>query len=130
MGRRFESCRGRQAHRTPPSGGTLPGAEIHRSGGCHAADRRRLTKVAEFCRRHQIRKLALFGFVLRDDFGPDRDVLVGLEPGHAPGLAFFAIERELSELIGRKVDLNTPRFSSPLFRDELIAQAESQYVAP
>jgi hypothetical protein len=44
-----------------------------------------------FCRRHHIRKLALFGSVLRDDFGPDSDVdaLVEFEPGHVPGLAFF-----------------------------------------
>jgi predicted nucleotidyltransferase len=87
--------------------------------------------VADFCRRHHIRKLALFGSVLREDFGPesDVDVLVEFEPGHVPGLAFFEMERELSELLGRKVDLNTPRFLSPYFRDRVLAEAEEQYVA-
>ena len=49
-----------------------------------------------FCRRHHIHKLALFGSVLRDDFGPDSDVdvLVEFEPGHVPGLAFFDMEAD------------------------------------
>lgn len=65
---------------------------------------------------HHIRRLSLFGSVLRDDFGPasDVDVLVEFEPGHVPGLAFFAMEEELSRIIGRKVDLNTPGFLSSL----------------
>ncbi len=87
-------------------------------------------KIADFCRRHHIRKLSLFGSVLRDDFGPnsDVDVLVEFEPGRVPGLAFFAMEAELSEILGYKVDLNTPRFLSPYFRDEVLAEAEVQYV--
>jgi predicted nucleotidyltransferase len=85
--------------------------------------------LADFCRRHHIRKLAFFGSVLRDDFRPDSDidVLVEFEPGHVPGLAFFAMEAELSELLGRKVDLNTPQFLSRYFRDEVRAEAEVQY---
>ncbi|MGD0951851.1 MAG: nucleotidyltransferase family protein [Methanotrichaceae archaeon] len=77
-------------------------------------------KIAEFCRRHHIRRLSLFGSVLRDDFGPasDVDVLVEFEPGHIPGLAFFSMEEELSQMIGRKVDLNTPGFLSPYFGDK------------
>lgn len=88
-------------------------------------------KIAEFCRKHHIRKLSLFGSALRDDFGPtsDVDVLVEFEPGHVPGLAFFAMEAELSQIFGRKVDLNTPHFLSPYFRDNVIAEAEPQYVA-
>lgn len=88
-------------------------------------------KIAEFCRKHHIRKLAVFGSALRDDFGPqsDVDVLVEFEPDHVPGLAFFAMETELSEIFGRKVDLNTPHFLSRDFRDEVIAEAEPQYVA-
>ena len=88
-------------------------------------------KIAEFCRRHHIRKLALFGSVLRDDFGPnsDVDVLVEFEPGHVPGLAFLAMEAELSEILGRKVDLNTPNFLSPYFRDLVLTEAEVYYVA-
>ena len=88
-------------------------------------------KVAEFCRGNHIRKLAFFGSVLRDDFTPesDVDVLVEFEPGHTPGLRFFRMEEELSELIGRKVDLNTPAFLSPYFRQEVLKEAEALYVA-
>ncbi len=89
-------------------------------------------KIADFCRRNRIRRLALFGSVVRDDFEPtsDVDVLVKFEPGHTPGLAFFAMQDELSELLGRKVDLNTPACLSPYFRDEAIAEAEVLYDAP
>ncbi|MBI3014688.1 MAG: nucleotidyltransferase family protein [Candidatus Tectomicrobia bacterium] len=88
-------------------------------------------KIAEFCRSHHIRKLALFGSVLREDFGPnsDVDVLVEFDPDHVPGLAFLAMEAELSELLGRKVDLNTPNFLSPYFRDLALMEAEVHYVA-
>ncbi len=88
-------------------------------------------KIAEFCRGNHIRRLSFFGSVLRDDFGPDSDVdvLVEFEVGHVPGLAFFGMELELSEIIGRKVDLNTPNFLSRYFRDEVTASAEVQYVA-
>ncbi len=86
-------------------------------------------RMAEFCRKHHVRKLAFFGSVLRDDFRPDSDVdmLVEFEPEHIPGLAFFAMEAELSEMLGRKVDLNTPQFLSPYFRDKVAAEAEVQY---
>lgn len=88
-------------------------------------------RIAEFCRRNHIRRLALFGSVLRDDFGPasDVDVLVEFEPGTRIGLRFFGLERELSEILGRKVDLNTPGFLSHRFRDEVLAEAEVQYDA-
>ena len=88
-------------------------------------------RVAAFCQRNHIRKLALFGSILRDDFRPqsDIDVLVEFDPGHVPGLKFFALEHELSQLLGRKVDLNTPNFLSPYFRDRVLAEAEVQYVA-
>ncbi len=91
-------------------------------------DRQRL---AEFCRTNHICKLALFGSILRDDFRTESDVevLVEFEPGHVPGLKFFALERELSQLLGRKVDLNTPNFLSPYFRARVLAEAEVQYVA-
>jgi uncharacterized protein len=74
-------------------------------------DQRRL---AGFCRRNHIRRLALFGSVLRGDFRPDSDVdvLVEFESGHVPGLRFFTLEKELSEILGREVDLNTPGFLS------------------
>jgi uncharacterized protein len=88
-------------------------------------------KIADFCRRHHIRKLSLFGSVLRDDFRPesDIDVLVEFEPDCTPGFAFFAMEHELSEMLGRKVDLNTPGFLSHYFRDEVLKEAEVQYDA-
>jgi predicted nucleotidyltransferase len=87
-------------------------------------------RVAEFCQRHHIRKLAVFGSALHGDARPDSDldVLVEFEPDHVPGLAFFAMEQELSEMLGRKVDLNTPRFLSPYFRERVIHESEVQYV--
>ena len=89
-------------------------------------------KVSDFCRRNHIKRLAFFGSVLRDDFGPDSDldVIVEFKPGHVPGLRYFAMERELSEILGRKVDLNTPGTLSKYFRDRVLAEAEPQYVAP
>ena len=89
-------------------------------------------RIADFCLRHHIQKLAIFGSALRDDFGPDSDVdvLVEFDKDHVPGLEFFAMEIELSEILGRKVDLNTPHFLSPYFRDHVQADAEVQYAAP
>jgi uncharacterized protein len=86
----------------------------------------------EICRRYSVRHLALFGSVLRDDFTPtsDIDVLVEFEPGRTPGLAFFALQDELAALFGRSVDLNTSASLSPFFRDEVLAKAETLYVAP
>ena len=89
-------------------------------------------RLAEFCQTHRIRRLALFGSILRDDFGPnsDVDVLVEFEPGVRTGLRFFAMQDELSEIIGRRVDLNTPQCLSKYFRDRVLAEAEVQYGAP
>jgi hypothetical protein len=86
-------------------------------------------RIAAFCRRHHIRRLALFGSVLRDDFGPDSDVdvLVEFEPEHIPGLAFFAMQDELSRLLARTVDLNTRQFLSPRFRQQVETEAEIIY---
>ena len=86
-------------------------------------------KITAFCRKHHIRKLALFGSVLRDDFRPDSDVdvLVDFEPGHIPGFGFFGMQEKLSELLGRRVDLNTPGFLSRYFRDRVLRQAVVQY---
>ena len=90
------------------------------------------TEIAAFCRRNAIRKLALFGSVLRDDFTPDSDVdvLVEFEPGHTPGLAFFRMQRELSKILGRKADLNTAKDLSPYFRQQVLDEAEVLYVTP
>jgi len=67
---------------------------------------------------------------LRDDFGPesDVDVLVEFDPGHTPGLDFFSMEEELSRIMGRKVDLNTPGFLSPYLRERIERESEVQYV--
>jgi uncharacterized protein len=86
-------------------------------------------KITDFCRRHRIRKLSLFGSVLRDDFttNSDVDVLVEFEPGSAIGLEFFAIERELSSLLGRTVDLNTRGFLGKYLRERILSEAEVVY---
>ncbi len=88
-------------------------------------------QLAEFCRRHQIQTLSLFGSVLREDFRPDSDidVLVEFEDGHVPGLLGIArMERERSEILGeRNVDLRTPEDLSRYFRQEVLAKAEVQY---
>lgn len=85
--------------------------------------------IAEFCRRHHVCSFALFGSVLRDDFGPesDIDVLVEFDPGKIPGLGFFGMQDELSEHFGRRVDLNTPGFLSRYFRDQVTAEAVLLY---
>jgi predicted nucleotidyltransferase len=88
-------------------------------------------QIADFCSQHHIRRLALFGSVLRDDFSPqsDADVLVEFEPGHVPGLAFLRLEDELSDILGRRVDLNTAGFLSKYFREEALGEAEVLYDA-
>lgn len=90
-----------------------------------------MDRIAAFCRANRIRRLALFGSILRDDFGPDSDVdvLVEFEPGARTGLAFFRMQRELSEMFGRPVDLNTPGFLSRYFRDQVLHEAEVLYDA-
>jgi predicted nucleotidyltransferase len=87
------------------------------------------SKIEDFCRRSNIRRLAFFGSVLREDFRPDSDVdvLVEFESEHVPGLAFFSMETELSNLLGRKVDLNTPQFLSPEIRHKVEKEAEVRY---
>ena len=89
-------------------------------------------ELAAFCRRSRIRRLSLFGSVLREDFGPtsDVDVLVEFELGARVGLIrLAALELELGALLGRQVDLNTPGFLSPYFRDRVIAEALVEYEA-
>ena len=89
-------------------------------------------QLADFCRRNRISKLALFGSVLTDRFGPDSDVdmLVEYEPGARVGLIDMAgHEIELTEMIGRKVDLRTAEDLSRYFRDRVVAGAVVQYAA-
>ena len=90
-------------------------------------------KLAIFCRKYHIRKLSLFGSVLRDDFGPssDVDVLVEFESDKVPGyFRFFDMEEELSTLFeGRKIDIRTPKDLSRYFRARVLASAVVQYAA-
>jgi len=88
-------------------------------------------KVEAFCRRHHVRKLSLFGSVLRPDFGPDSDidVLVEFEPGRGPGyFRLFDMEEELSAILGgRKVDIRTPKDLSRHFRQKVMENAVVEY---
>ena len=88
-------------------------------------------KIAEFCKRYRIRKLSLFGSVLRSDFRPDSDidVLIEFEQGHGTGFFGLAhMERELSEIFGgKKVDIRTPQELSRYFKNDVISQAVVQY---
>lgn len=87
-------------------------------------------EIEQFCQRHHICKLSLFGSVLRDDFRPESDVdfLVEFEPEHIPGFIRLAgMESELSELVGRKADLRTSAELSPYFRQEVLDSAVVQY---
>jgi len=87
-------------------------------------------KLTEFCRHHHIRKLSLFGSVLRSDFRQDSDidVLVEFEPGRVPGYGFIRIEKELSTLLGgRSVDLVTPKFLNHRIRERILGGAQVLY---
>ncbi|MFH1087533.1 MAG: nucleotidyltransferase family protein [Chloroflexota bacterium] len=88
-------------------------------------------RLTEFCRKHHVRKLSLFGSVLREDFRPesDIDVLVEFEPGHVPGFGIVDMEDELSQLVGRKVDLRTANDLSKYFREQVVREAIVRYAA-
>jgi predicted nucleotidyltransferase len=85
--------------------------------------------LQSFCQKHHIRRLSFFGSIVRDDFGPqsDIDVLVEFEPDHIPGLDFFLMEAELSQLLGRKVDLHTLNFLSPEIRGSVLSEAVAAF---
>ena len=88
-------------------------------------------EIASFCRRNHIRRLALFGSVLRSDFRPDSDVdvLVEFEPSYHVGfIQLVQIEDELSKIAGgRKIDLVTPKFLNHRIRDHILKEAQVQY---
>ncbi len=87
-------------------------------------------RVAEFCRKHHIRRLSFFGSVISEHFKKDSDVdvLVEFEQGQVVGLLRLAgMEIELSEILGRKVDLRTPADLSRYFKDDVLSAAEVQY---
>jgi len=87
-------------------------------------------KIEEFCKKHYIRTLSLFGSALRDDFTSesDLDILVEFDPAHIPGLIRLAgMELELGEILGRKVDMRTAQDLSPYFRKDVVSSAKVQY---
>ena len=87
-------------------------------------------RLAALCRRHHIRKLSLFGSVVRDDFRPesDIDVLVEFVPGHTVGFGVMKIEEELSQILGGyRVDLVNSKYLNPRLRERVLAGAEVQY---
>jgi uncharacterized protein len=89
-------------------------------------------RIADFCRRHQIRRLAFFGSVLRDDFTAESDVDVLVEPDATQAITLFTLARlqsDLSDLLGRQVDLHTPRTLDRNLRDRVLSEAEEVYVA-
>jgi len=89
-------------------------------------------RIAAFCRENGIRRLALFGSILRDDFRPDSDVdvLVEFQAGVRVGyLAIARMARELADMMGRAVDMRTPAELHPAFRDEVMKEALTEYVA-
>jgi len=89
-------------------------------------------RITKFCVQNRVRRLSLFGSVLREDFGPDSDVdiLVEFEPGARMGLIRLSgLEIELGKIVGRKVDLNTPGFLSKYYRDQILTEADVQYDA-
>ena len=85
--------------------------------------------IERLCERYHVERLAVFGSALREDFGPgsDVDVLVEFEAGRTPGLGFVRLQRELSELLGRRVDLHTYRSLSRYFRDKVLGQSKAFY---
>ncbi|MBC7809511.1 MAG: nucleotidyltransferase family protein [Burkholderiales bacterium] len=87
------------------------------------------TTLENFCQLHHIHKLSLFGSILRDDFSPDSDidVLVEFEPEHIPGWEFVTMQAELTELLGREVDLHTLASLNDHFRHKVLAGAQVIY---
>jgi hypothetical protein len=86
-------------------------------------------QIADFCQRHHLRRLAFFGSAIRQELRPDSDVdvLVEFAPDHTPGLAFFAMQDELSQILSHPVDLNTAHFISPYFRQQMQVEAQVVY---
>ena len=86
-------------------------------------------EIAEFCEKHHITRMWVFGSVLRDDFNDDSDVdvLVEFDPAHVPGLAYFGMAAELSEIVGRHVDFGTPGGLRPWLRDGIMQSSQVIY---
>jgi len=92
-----------------------------------------MEEIADYCCRNGIKRLRVFGSVLRDDFTPESDVdlLVAFQPDAGIDLFdFVRIKQELGDLLGREVDLVSEKGISKYIRDEVMAEAEVLYVAP
>jgi predicted nucleotidyltransferase len=92
-----------------------------------------LEKVGAFCRERGIRRMRLFGSVLREDFNPERsdvDVVVEFSPNAHPGLRFFGYGDELAQILGHKVDFNTPDWLSKHFREDALRDSVTIYEQP
>ncbi len=86
-------------------------------------------KLSEICRRYHVKKLSIFGSHLHDEARPDSDldILVEFIPSHVPGFAFISLQDEISELLGRTVDLRTPEELSKYFREAVVTEASQIY---
>jgi len=104
---------------------------IAKTGSPLPLDESVMEQIADLCSRWNIRRLALFGSTIRDDHRPDSDVdiLVEFEPGHVPGFDFITIQDELTEVIGRRIDLHTPATLSRHFRADVLDRAKTLYDA-
>jgi predicted nucleotidyltransferase len=89
--------------------------------------------ITKLCRQYGVARLSLFGSVLRSDFDPvrsDIDVLVDFLPGEHKGLfKLLEMQRALSQLFGRQVDLTTRGSLSKYFRNDVLASAQVLYDA-
>ncbi len=100
-----------------------------RTGSLLEELKERLLQSADLLKGFGVVKMVVFGSVLPGDSREqsDLDLLVEFEPDRTPGLGFFRLESQLSRILGRKVDLNTPGFLSPRFRDEVVSEAQTVY---
>lgn len=89
-------------------------------------------QIAEFCRKHGVKRLSLFGSVVNGNFNAnsDIDVLVEFPTGQTPSLLDLGgMLMELQHIFGREVDLKTPGFLSPHFRDKVVRDSRTLYAA-
>jgi len=87
-------------------------------------------ELETFCRRNHITRMSLFGSALHDELKPDSDIdiLIEFDQNHMPGLMDIAgMEIELTDKLGKKVDLRTPAELSRYFRDDVLGKARVEY---
>lgn len=92
----------------------------------------KLPEIAEICRRHGVRELLLFGSALGPYFRPDSDIdfLVEFLPEKKIGLfEYVGMDRELEDLLQRKIDLVSKRGLKPRIRESVLSHTENIYAA-